>query len=143
VEGIEINFASDEVDNMSTGFQHMKELFPDSSKKLDQFIVRFLDLEETGTTKLTPERCVRLKNGFLSTEREAIDWERRNEKAKEAYMRNFLKENQLRLNKSAGKKTQPNAKCPCGSGKKHKKCCMSRKEVTGLVGDRKVEYKDR
>lgn len=26
----------------------------------------------------------------------------------------------------SGKKTMPNDKCPCGSGKKHKKCCGGR-----------------
>ena len=29
------------------------------------------------------------------------------------------------------KKTKPNEKCPCGSGKKHKKCCMIANQLGG------------
>ena len=28
--------------------------------------------------------------------------------------------------KKKAKKTKPNAKCPCGSGKKYKKCCRNK-----------------
>jgi len=89
------------------------------------------------------ERCVRLKNGYLSTEREAVDWERRNEKKKDEYMQNFLKEAGIHLKKAPGSDNQPkpNEKCPCGSGKKFKRCCEGKKKVTGLAGGKEINFK--
>ena len=34
--------------------------------------------------KILSELCIRLKNGHVSTEREAVVWEKRNEAAKDA-----------------------------------------------------------
>lgn len=66
-----------------------------------------------------------MKNGFLSTEREAVEWEKRNEIKKTAYVEEFLKSAGVHLNKSkGGKKVQPNEPCSCGSGKKFKKCTL-------------------
>lgn len=129
VDSIDVAFKDDESLNLSTGFAHMLEKFPDSDVAIDQFIVRFV--AELGEG-LQPERCVRLKNGHLSTEREAADWDRRNEAAKENFKNNFLKEAGIRLNKVEGKKVQPNAPCICGSGKKYKKCCRDKKTISGL-----------
>lgn len=139
VDTIDIEFLDDSNNNLSTGFNHMLSKYPDSDIKIDQFIIRFVETLGSG---LQVERCVRLKNGFLSTEREAADWEDRNEKAKAGFMQKFLKEAGITLNKSGDKKVPPNKPCPCGSEKKYKKCCMNKKEITGLHETQKpVTYK--
>jgi hypothetical protein len=74
-----------------------------------------------------------LANGFLSTDREATDWEKRNTIKKDAYVQDFLKEAGLTLNKSEKKKVPPNDPCPCGSGTKYKRCCMNKIELTGVA----------
>jgi hypothetical protein len=135
---IDIEFKSEPNFNMSTSFEKVLQRFPDSNFDIDQFIIRFVDEIGPG---LTEERCIRLKNGFLSTEREAADWEKRNELAKARYMENFLKESGINLNKDENKKIQPNATCPlCDSGKKFKKCCMNKKSLTGV--EKPATYKD-
>lgn len=111
----------------------MLEKFPDSVKEIDQYIVRFVN------GAFLEERCIRLKNGFLSTEREAADWERRNEAKKEAYVQKFLKDSGLNLNKSMEKKIPRNSPCPCGSKKKYKTCCLNKKVLTGVEGDVKAQ----
>jgi len=128
---LKISFEEDSDNNLETSFDKMLAKHPDSSLAVDQFMIRFVEQLGDG---LQEERCVRLKNGFLSTEREADEWDKRNTLAKERYMENFLKESGIRLNKKEGKKIQPNAVCPkCDSGKKYKKCCMNKKELTGVV----------
>jgi len=126
VHDTKINFGDSKEHDIETGFEHMLKVHPDSHVQVDQFIVRFLD------GKLTTERCVRLKNGFLSTEREAVEWEKRNETIKQAHVDEFLKNAGIQLKKSKDvKRIDRNADCPCGSGKKHKKCCANKKELTG------------
>lgn len=127
VETLSLSFGDDENSSLVTGFEHMKKLLPDSNVVIDQFIVRFVD------DVITPERCVRLKNGFLSTEREAADWERRNEAARDKHLAQFMKKAGINLNKSDEKKIPRNKPCPCGSGHKYKKCCAGKKEITGLA----------
>ena len=34
--------------------------------------------------------------------------------------------------RTAAKKVGPNDPCPCGSGKKYKKCCMQKDKIEGL-----------
>lgn len=136
VEDLHLNFEDDEKSSCKTGFAHMAQLHPDSDIKVDQFIVRFL---EDG---LSHERCVRLKNGFLSTEREAADWDRRNETARDRFVADFLKQGGIHLNKNtATKKVPRNDPCPCGSGLKYKKCCEGKKEISGLAPGQKKHYK--
>lgn len=115
--------------DLDTGFAHMKEKYPDSVKEVDQYIIRHLGEEKV----LTPERCIRLKNGFLSTDREAHDWEVRNEKIKHDYVERYLKEAGIHLRRSKEKVIPRNSPCPCGSGKKYKKCCINKRELTGVV----------
>jgi len=115
--------------DLTTGFTEMKEKYPDSVFVSDQFIIRLIEGE------ILQERCVRLKNGYLSTEREAIDWDKRNIIKKDQYMQEFLKGAGIRLNKSQGAEEQkPNEKCACGSGKKFKRCCQGKKTATGIAG---------
>jgi len=130
VEECALHFNDAHKHNLVTGFEHMKKLLPDSNAVIDQFIVRFL--HQDGVEKLVPERCVRLKNGFLSTEREADDWEQRNVVAREKYVDNFLKKSGLNLGKSEKQRRLPNAPCDCGSGKKYKKCCGLKKNRVGV-----------
>jgi len=127
IEDCRITFGDCKEQNLNTGFKEMLEVHPDSNKIIDQFIIRFLD------GKLTPERCVRLANGFLSTEREAIEWDKRNIVKRDQYVQEFLKNAGLNLNKVAGKKQGPNEPCACGSEKKYKKCCMNKQSITGLA----------
>jgi len=58
-------------------------------------------------------------------------------KAREALMRSRLRKS---LNKR-GTKIRRNAKCPCGSGKKHKSCCM--RDLESKTNDTKKEASDR
>lgn len=138
VESLAIKFADKPQHDMSTGFKDMVALLPDSNVDIDQFIIRFLGKEEADY-KLVPERCIRLKNGFLSTEREAIEWDKRNEAIKEAHVAAFLKESGIKLNAKQDKKIPMNAECPCKSGKKYKKCCFGVKEAAGVAGS--IKYK--
>jgi hypothetical protein len=139
LENCNFTFLDSPEHNLHTGFTEMLHKYPDSSLKTDQFIVRFIG------DKLTSERCLRLKNGHLSTEREAVDWERRNQLFKDRYLAKTLKEAKIHLKEDKSKvdtKVKPNDKCPCGSGKKYKKCCFGKKAVSGLAtSERKITYK--
>jgi len=131
VDNTDISFADNSNPQLLTGHAHMQAVYPDSDMKIDQFIIRFVPELGPG---LQPERCVRLKNGFLSTEREAADWDQRNEKARDLFVENFLKEGGIHLNKdkNATKKIPPNSICACGSKKKYKNCCSNKKAISGL-----------
>jgi len=134
VEDMKITVDGENKHVLETGFDQMKAKYPDSNPQVDQYIVRYV--AELGD-ELSVERCIRLQNGFLSTEREAADWDKRNTLAKERYMENFLKEAGITLNKkkAVGPKVGRNDACPCGSGKKYKKCCMNKKSLTGVAED--------
>ena len=123
VELLTLNFTSQPEHNLTTGFAHMLSQYPDSSLITDQFILRPHTPPDSATAVLLHERCIRLKNGFLSTEREAVEWDRKNELLKERFMANFLKDSGLTINKkkAEGKKLAPNDPCECNSGKKYKK----------------------
>jgi len=127
----QVTFRDQKKHDFKTGFEEMKKLFPDSHFDTDQFIIRFHQ------GKILEERCVRLKNGYLSTEREAVEWDKRNNVTKDRYVKDFLKEAGIHLKKVPGSTTdpKPNEKCPCGSGKKFKRCCQGKEKVTGVVGD--------
>lgn len=128
VEGLKLRFADDEKLNTDTGFEAMKTKFPDSELEIDQFIIRIIE------ESLWEERCIRLKNGFLSTEREAVEWEKRNDNVKEKYVNDFLKSAGIKLNQEKKQKDPPrNSPCPCGSKKKFKACCFGKKELTGVA----------
>ena len=67
---------------------------------------------------------MRLRNGFPSTKREDDEHERR----EEAALQGLAERMGVTLNRKCeevGKKVKPNALCPCGSGKKYKKCCWN------------------
>ena len=114
VEQLSLTFRDTPEHSTTSGYSHLLPLYPDSNLITDQFIVR---LHEGA---LLHERCIRLNNGFLSTEREAVEWERKNELAKERYVERFLKEGGITIKRKAEKKVAPNDPCPCESGKKYK-----------------------
>ena len=71
VEQLSLTFPSTPEHSTLTGFAQLLPLHPDSSLITDQFIIRVSE------GALLHERCIRLNNGFLSTEREAVEWERK------------------------------------------------------------------
>ena len=131
VELLTLNFTNEPQHNLTTGFAHMLPIHPDSNLITDQFILRPHTAAD-GSSTVLHERCIRLKNGFLSTEREAVEWDRKNELLKERYMAHFLKESGITINKKKveGKKLSPNDPCDCNSGKKYKKVTLHPHDAT-------------
>jgi len=80
--------------------------------------------------RLTCDKVIRLKNGFPSTKREDDEHLRR-EEAKLADLAERMGVNVHRKEDTVGGRVKPNAKCPCGSGQKYKKCCMHGKAALG------------
>ena len=115
-EALSVHFDSSPERDISTGYTQMLAQYPDSQLATDQFIIRCLD-----GASLTTERCIRLNNGFLSTEREAVEWDKKAELAKERYVQHFMKNSGITIRRKQEKATPPNDPCPCGSGKKYKK----------------------
>ena len=71
---------------------------------------------------LRSEKVVRLRNGFPSTKREDDEHERREEAALQG-LAERMGVTLSRKDDKIGRKCKPNELCPCGSGKKFKKCC--------------------
>jgi hypothetical protein len=72
--------------------------------------------------RLTCDKVIRLKNGFPSTKREDDEHTRR-EESKLASLAERIGVNVHRKEDKVGSRVKPNAKCPCGSENKYKKCC--------------------
>ena len=68
----------------------MAKLNPKIDAETDQFIVRLLPNKLTGKIQLLNELVVRLENGFPTTEREARQFEERQEANLQALARNLL-----------------------------------------------------
>jgi len=124
VYGLAVSFLDSE-DSLQSGFEHMKEAYPDINDQTDQFIVRFVE------GKLLTEQVVRLKNGFPTTEREAKEFDEKQakeEQEREEYMRKLVKFAAPKLgikNDKKRPKVGRNEPCPCGSQKKFKGCCWA------------------
>jgi len=74
--------------------------------------------------KLTCDKVIRLKNGFPSTKREDDEHSRReDEKLQDLTKRMGVTVH--RKEDAIGGRVKPNEPCPCGSGKKYKKCCST------------------
>eukprot|EP00808_Paulinella_micropora_P030626 g21990.t1 len=128
LENFGMSFADSKERSHTSGLKECKAKWEDSNE-VDQFIVRLHE------GKILEERCIRLKNGHLSTEREAIEWDKRNTLARDKYMEKFMKDAGIHLNKSQVQaKLKPNEPCHCNSGKKYKKCCMNLKVAEGTTG---------
>jgi hypothetical protein len=74
--------------------------------------------------RLTCDKVIRLKNGFPSTKREDDEHLRR-EESKLMDLAERMGVNVHRKGDRVGARVKPNAKCPCGSGAKFKKCCSN------------------
>jgi hypothetical protein len=121
VYDLQISFADNEP-GLLTGFEHMQSELShlQLNSDIDQFIIRYLQ------GKLTTEQVVRLSNGYPTTDREANEFDtqkEKNEAAAEEYIKNRLAQAGITLGKKQVKKVGRNENCPCGSGKKNKKCC--------------------
>jgi len=102
---------------VKTGMTEMKKEYANLRADIDQFKIHFVG------DRLLNERVVRLNNGFPTTQREADDYDRRQEINMQKLadtMGITVKRKQRDPNQVRVKR---NALCPCGSGKKAKNCC--------------------
>ena len=72
--------------------------------------------------KMVCEKVIRLKNGFPTTRREDAAYEKKRA-ADVDLIAKRMGISIKRDKKKIGARIKPNAKCPCGSGMKYKKCC--------------------
>lgn len=115
---IELGFANSE-QKVSSGFTAVVAEYKDAdlNKERTQFKISMVD------GKLLQERIIRLENGFTTTMREKIKFDSNQEATLQAMAKNMGIT--IRPGKK-GIKVKPNDPCPCGSGKKFKKCvCFS------------------
>jgi hypothetical protein len=123
VAGLE-NAAASRAD---TGVDVLRARHPDMTIRddIDQFITRLVD------GALLSERIIRLPNGFPTTEREKADFEDRQEKNMQAFVKNAgLKV--YRTEHKEPKAPGRNDQCSCSSGKKYKVCCGAPKKLEKL-----------
>jgi len=102
---------------VKTGLTEMRKEFANLRADIDQFKVHFVG------DRLLNERVVRLNNGFPTTQREADDYDRRQEINMQKLADSMgitVKRKQRDPNQVRVKRNEP---CPCGSGKKAKNCC--------------------
>jgi len=138
-------------ESLDTGIETIdREEVPDFKERFDQFIIRHVK------GKLVQELIVRLQNGFPTTEREAAAFDaqkEKNDKLYEAHVRAMLSNRSHgigdkldQLSKKETKKVGRNEPCPCGSGKKFKKCCegksvLETEEAKKQIADAKEAIK--
>jgi len=109
-----VNFHDTPEHNFVSGTAHMKEEYPELKEETDQFITRVIK------DKVLSEKIIRLPNGFPTTVREKKEFDERQERNIQAFAKNAG----ITIGKKkTGPKVKPNEPCPCGSGKKYKKCC--------------------
>jgi len=102
---------------VKTGLTEMRKEFANLRADIDQFKVHFVG------DRLLNERVVRLNNGFPTTQREADDYDRRQEINMQKLADSMgitVKRKQRDPKQVRVKRNDP---CPCGSGKKAKNCC--------------------
>lgn len=124
---LHLNVQDNDTEHKS-GLHLVKQYNPIVDDRIDQFIVRFLKNKITLKEELREEMLVRLDNGFPTTEREAKDFDRRQEDNLHKLAQQLLGEN-IKLNKPKreGPKVKRNDPCTCGSARKFKQCCGSNK----------------
>lgn len=114
-EGIRTSFGDDDT-VIETGFSAASEKYASLNKERSQFKIS----EVHG--KILEEPVVRLANGFTTTAREKAKFDLN----QEAQMQVMAKNMGITIKPSKkGIKVKPNETCPCGSGRKFKKCCNS------------------
>lgn len=102
---------------VKTGMTEMRKEFQNLRADIDQFKIHFVG------DRLLNERVVRLNNGFPTTQREADDYDRRQELNMQKLAETMgitIKRKPRDPNKVRVKR---NDLCPCGSGKRAKNCC--------------------
>jgi len=112
-EKLNVGFG-DREDKIESGFAVMSKEMANLTLERSQFKV------STVNDKVIQEPVIRLPNGFTTTvrERDAFD------KQQELNMQAMAKTMGITIKPGKkGIKVKPNEKCPCGSGKKFKKCC--------------------
>jgi len=111
---LSLTFANSEEHKLITGFNEMKTQYPNLDERIDQFITRFVK------GSLLTEQIVRLKNGYPTTEREAAEFDAKQEEM----LQKLAKEAGITIGrkKPTTPKLKPNDPCHCGSNKKFKKC---------------------
>lgn len=124
-ENMRLSFADHE-HKLETGYTHMvAEHGPSLRTDIDQFICR-----KTDSGELMCERIMRLDNGFPTTLRERAEFEQRQERnMRELAKRVYGADIQIPKKKRTTSKILPNDPCPCGRGKKFKKCCANKAGV--------------
>eukprot|EP00039_Didymoeca_costata_P009883 m.131687 g.131687 ORF g.131687 m.131687 type:complete len:498 (-) comp14633_c0_seq6:561-2054(-) len=114
-EDLITSFGDDET-IIKTGFSSASEKYADLNKERSQFKIQSVH------GKIIEEPIVRLDNGYTTTPREKAQFELNQEAKVQAMAK------QLGITIKPGKKgikVKPNEVCPCGSGRKFKKCCNS------------------
>ena len=136
---LELCESADVNHQLLTGSAMMLAANPIVDPKQDQFIVRLVPNKISGKRVLMNEMIVRLANGFPTTEREARQFDAKQEANLKALAKqlmgptfnignNHLKKSNhggVSCEASASPKLGRNDPCNCGSGKKFKKCCGS------------------
>jgi len=115
-ENLQAHVAEGEtVHESSTGFSAMSLEYANLVYERSQFKLHFLK------GKLVNEMIIRLENGYPTTKREKDDFDRRTE-----FNMNIMAK-EMGVNIGRSKKEHQNIGrndiCPCGSGRKYKKCC--------------------
>ena len=82
--------------------------------------------------KLVCDKIIRLANGFPTTRAEDEEYSRR----REAKLKMMADRMGITIHRKGGRiKVKPNAPCPCGSGKKYKKCCGAKGAGSATVSE--------
>eukprot|EP00158_Paraphelidium_tribonemae_P009466 Partr_v1_DN28874_c3_g1_i3_m34247 putative Adenylate cyclase associated (CAP) C terminal len=124
VERLSLQFLDLPEQSLTTGSSVMAEVNKSINVETDQFIARILPNKVSGRPQLVNELIVRLENGFPTTEREARQFDERQEANLQALAKQILGDDiVLGKKKDSGPKIGRNDPCKCGSGKKYKKCC--------------------
>lgn len=106
---------TDTAESMLTGFHEMSEEYADLVEERSQFKLHYFQ------GKIINEKVIRLENGFPTTKREKDAFDAKQELAMKALAQ------QWGITIPRKKRDEPkvgrNDSCPCGSGRKYKKCC--------------------
>ena len=115
-------------DLMRCDFELTKGFDPTVNVERTQFKIHYNTLG-----KLVCDKIIRLKNGFPTTKMEDDEFQRKHEQT----LKVMADRMGITIHKKGeGKKVKPNEKCPCGSGKKYKKCCKhGRVDTNATVAD--------
>jgi hypothetical protein len=112
-------------DLMRCDFELTKGFDPTVNIDRTQFKIHYNTLG-----KLVCDKIIRLKNGFPTTKMEDDEFQRKHEQT----IKMMADRMGITIHKKVDKgKVKPNQKCPCGSGKKYKKCCKHGRLDTSIT----------